>query len=438
MLPQARPRVAEIISPLTVETMVNGGAGLARHQGQVVFISHAAVGDTVSCRVIKSKKNFLEAEIVEILEPAPVRQTPKCPVAGDCGGCQWQHLPYAEQLRWKESLFRESLHRQCNSDPDKILAIVPAPTEWNYRSRVQIKCCHTDAGFTTGFYRPKSHFVVSVDHCPIIAPELNNLLVQVRNMFNGTPYAYHIPQIDLAVDDSGKCSIVVHYSDSDYLSLAEFLSSKKNAADVLIQTAAHEQLVNIQGDGVLQISVDQPPLALHYATSGFAQINLQQNRALVDTVLSLANLTGGEQILDLYCGMGNFSLPLARRAKHVIGIEESPLSIKMARVNGQLNKIANVEFYNRPAEGALTFFLRQQRIDLLVLDPPRSGAAATMGELLETPVGKVVYVSCDPQTLARDLNLLITGGYELVSSQPFDMFPQTHHCESISLLRYRS
>ena len=417
---------------------MNGGAGLARHQGQVVFIPHAAVGDTLSCRVTKSKKNFLEAEIVEILEPAPARQTPKCPVAGDCGGCQWQHLPYSEQLHWKESLFRESLNRQCGSDPDKILAIVPAPNEWNYRSRVQVKCCHTDAGFTTGFYRPKSHFVVSVDHCPIIALELNNLLVQLRDEFNGTPYAYHIQQIDLAVDDNGKSSIVVHYSDSDYLSLVEFLESKKLVADVLIKSDTKGELINVQGDGVLQISVDQPPIALSYATSGFAQINLQQNRALVDNVLKLANLTGGEQVLDLYCGMGNFSLPLARRAKHVIGIEESPLSIEMARANGRQNKIVNVEFYSRPAEGALTFFLRQQRIDLLVLDPPRSGAAATMGELLETPVEKVIYVSCDPQTLARDLNLLITGGYELVSSQPFDMFPQTHHCESISLLRYRS
>jgi len=417
---------------------VNGGAGLARHQGQVVFIPHAVVGDTVSCRVTKSKKNFLETEIVEILEPAPARQTPKCPVAGDCGGCQWQHLPYSEQLHWKESLFRESLNRQCGSDPDKILAIVPAPNEWNYRSRVQVKCCHTDAGFTTGFYRPKSHFVVSVDHCPIIAPELNNLLVQLRDEFNGTPYAYHIQQIDLAVDDNGKSSIVVHYSDSDYLSLVEFLESKKLVADVLIKSDTKGELINVQGDGVLQISVDQPPIALSYATSGFAQINLQQNRALVDNVLKLANLTGGEQVLDLYCGMGNFSLPLARRAKHVIGIEESPLSIEMARANGRQNKIVNVEFYSRSAEGALTFFLRQERIDLLVLDPPRSGASATMGELLETPVEKVIYVSCDPQTLARDLNLLITGGYELVSSQPFDMFPQTHHCESISLLRYRS
>ncbi len=435
---QKRPRIAEIISPLTVETMVNGGAGLARHQGQVVFIPHTAVGDTVSCRVTKSKKNFLQAEVVEILKPAPVRQQPLCPVAGECGGCQWQHLPYLEQLSWKESLFRESLTRRCGCEPDRILPIIPATDEWNYRSRVQIKCHNSPAGFVTGFYRPKSHLVVSAEQCPIIAPELNNLLAQLRHIINHTPYASDIEQIDLAVGDNGKCSVLVHYSGSDSASLAGLLQGEELTADLLIKAADSSELIKVCGDGVMQIAVDSPPIQLDYAVGGFAQINLQQNLALVDTVLNLAELTGEEQVLDLYCGMGNFSLPLARRVKAVIGVEGSVVSIEMARHNSRLNEINNVEFYSQPAEGALLLFSQQQVIDLLVLDPPRSGAAVTMEELLKTPVKKVLYISCDPQTLARDLGVLVNGGYDLVSSQPFDMFPQTHHCESVTLLHYRS
>jgi len=432
-----QPKVGEIISPLTVETMVNGGAGLARHQGRVVFIADTAVGDVVGCRINKVKKNYLEAEISEIIQPSPVRRQPLCPVAGDCGGCQWQHLPYPEQLQWKESLFRESLIRQCGLDPDKILAIVPAEDEWNYRSRVQVKCYNSAAGFVTGFYRPKSHFVVSIHQCPIIAPELNILLMQLRNIIDSTVYASQIQQIDLAVDDNRKCMAIIHYSGRDLSAFSELISGIKIAADLFIMARSKDKLVNIQGDGTLCIKVDHPPIKLEYGAGGFAQINLEQNRSLVKTVLDLAELTGHEQVLDLYCGMGNFSFSLARQAKHVIGIEDSAVSIKMARRNKHQNKIENVDFYKRSAEGALSFFLQQQPIDVLVLDPPRSGAVVTMHELLETPVNRVLYVSCDPQTLARDLKILVKGGYALVSSQPLDMFPQTHHCESVSLLKYR-
>ncbi len=417
--------------------MVNGGAGLARHEGRVVFIPHSAVGDIVSCRVTKTKKNFVEAEICELLQPSPQRQRTECPVAGICGGCQWQHLPYSEQLRWKESLFRESLLRQCGVEAAKILPIVPAPDQWNYRSRVQVKCCTTKAGFETGFYRPKSHSVVSVGQCPVIAAALNLLLAQLRNIINRTIYAKHIAQIDLAVDDNDRCSAVIYYSGQNIDTLAALLRGENLAADLFIQTGPKNQLTNIQGEGALQIAVDHPPLKLGYAVGGFAQINLEQNRTVVEMILKLANLTGREQVLDLYCGMGNFSLPVARRAAQVVGIEESPVSISMARENRSRNKIENVEFYRQAAEGALSHFSRQTRLDILLLDPPRSGAVGTMKGLIKTPVDQVIYVSCDPQTLARDLKLLIDGGYELISSQPIDMFPQTHHCESVTLLHYR-
>lgn len=428
-------KVDTVLPPLTVETMVNGGAGLARYEGRVVFVPHVAVGDVVLCRITKVKKHFLEAEIREILQPSSLRRQPKCPVAGVCGGCQWQHLAYPEQLCWKESLFRETLVRQCGVDPDKILPIVPAADEWNYRSRVQIKCANTKAAFVTGFYRPKSHSVISIDHCPIIAPELNRLLVQLRNIIDSTVYARHITQIDLAVDDNGKRSSIIHYSGFDLHSFRAFLQAANIAADLLIQSGAKKKLVRIQGDGVLQISVDQSPMKLCYAAGGFAQINLKQNRNLVGAVLGLAALTGHERVLDLYCGMGNFSLPLARRAKAVIGVEESAVSIGMAVANGRSHQNKNVEFHHQSAEGALSRFTQQNSFDLLLLDPPRDGAIGTMNELLKTPVNKVIYVSCDPQTLARDLKLLLTGGYEVVTSQPFDMFPQTHHSESITLLR---
>jgi len=433
-----RLKIDTILPPLTVETLVNGGAGLARYEGRVVFIPHSAVGDVVKCRVTKTKKNFLVAEIIEILKSAPKRRHPECPVSGDCGGCQWQHLPYQDQLYWKERLFRESLTRSGEISSTNILPLVPATDAWHYRSRVQIKCRNTKTGFVTGFFRPQSHFVVAVEQCPVIAPELNTLLNRLRQLINRTSYANDVPQIDLAIDDVDHCLAVLHYSGNNQASFADLIATESGSADLLVKTTIDHQLLQIRGKGELQITVDQPKLKLKYAAGGFAQINLQQNRELVNTVLQLADLVGDELVLDLYCGMGNFSLPLARRARKVIGVEESRLSITMAKRNQRLNRVENITFYERVAEKAVTYFGQRYRIDLLLLDPPRAGAVDTMKELLKNPVNRVIYVSCDPQTLVRDLKLLINGGYEMVSSQPFDMFPQTHHCESVTLLRFHS
>jgi 23S rRNA (uracil1939-C5)-methyltransferase len=428
--------LGQTLPPLTVETLVNGGAGLARYEGRVVFIPHTCVGDVVKCRITKNKKKFLEAKVCEIVRPASARRQPFCSVAGDCGGCQWQHLPYSEQLYWKEKLFRDSLMHQCAVDSDKILPIIPTSNEWGYRSRVQIKCHNTATGFTTGFYRPKSHQIVSIQECPIIASELNILLNQLRCAITSTSFADDIPQIDLNVDDYNCCSAVIHYFGYDIAALSIMLKRENFSAALFIKSPSEKKILNLSGNSTLQIVVDQPPISLKYTVGSFAQINLEQNRVMVDKVLELAELDGSEKVLDLFCGMGNFSLPLSRRAKYVVGFEESAASINTARINGRLNGIENVEFYHQSAEGALDCCKSNKQPDLVVLDPPRSGAFATMKELVASPVKQVIYVSCDPQTLARDLKYLVNNGYELISSTPIDMFPQTYHCESMTLLRY--
>ncbi|MCW8893315.1 MAG: class I SAM-dependent RNA methyltransferase [Deltaproteobacteria bacterium] len=432
---KARPETATLLPPIKVETLVNGGAGLARHEGRVIFIPHTAAGDNVRCRITKSKKHYAEAELVEIIEPADQRRIANCPVAGICGGCQWQHLPYSEQLIWKNKLFRETLTRQCGVDPDRVLPIVPAPNEWNYRSRVQVKCHNSSAGFITGFYQSKSHSVVAIDSCPIIAAGLNGLLAELRQIFNQTPFANQIHQFDLAIDDEQKRSVTIHYPGENTDLLAEHLRAARLDADLLIKMGAANSLTTVQGSGVLQIQVDDPQLRLNYAAGSFAQVNLEHNRSLVATVLALANLSGKEDLVDLYCGMGNFSLPLARMCGRITGIEESPASITFARQNAIHNQIKNSSFLCAPAEKGLREILKHQAIELILLDPPRQGATGVIKEITQNPVSKLIYVSCDPQTLARDLKQLIAHGYELISSQPFDMFPQTHHCESVTLLQ---
>jgi len=421
---------------LTIETLVNGGAGLARHEGRVIFVPHTAVGDRVRCRIVSAKKQYAEAQLLEVLEPASKRRRPPCVVAGDCGGCQWQHLSYAEQLHWKGTLFRETLVRRCGVDPAQVHPIVASAAEWNYRSRVQLKCHVSQQGFICGFYRAKSRYVMAVDECPLIAPELNILTSKLRCLFSNTSYARQIPQIDLAIDDHKKTAVTVHYLGVEGKTLAERLLQADLNSDLVIQFGAKSRRTLIHGDGILRIQVGDPLLELAYSVGGFAQINLDQNRELVAEVLELAELQGTENVVDLYCGMGNFSLPLARRAARLVGIEDSPISIEFARKNAAVSGIANADFHCGPAETLFSARTLCDAVDLLVLDPPRSGAYEVMKSLVEHPVSKVIYVSCDPQTLARDLQPLLHNGYELISSRPFDMFPQTFHCESVTFLKY--
>ncbi len=436
MTPELPVKIADILPPLAIESLVNGGAGLAHHAGRVVFVPHTAVGDVVVCRVTKVKKTFLEAEICAIEKPSPLRQSPLCPVAGECGGCQWQHLPYDEQLNWKEKLFCDSLIRNCGIAISKIHPLLPAPHPWGYRSRTQIKCEKRGDKFVTGFFRSKSHDIVPAAACPLLPPELNDLLCLLRSLLSPSPYAGDITQIDLSIDCKKKTALVFHYCGTQLSAFADFLSATTLTADILIKTPEKRSLHAVTGSGILQVTVANPPIELEYAAGSFAQINLAQNRVLVARVIDFAALKGTETVLDLFCGMGNFSLPLATRAAHVIGIEASRSSIKMAKRNQVKNNLGNVRFYNRSAVGALGHFSHRQAIDLVILDPPRGGAVEVMNELALQPVKRIIYVSCDQQTLARDLKILLSCGYTLVASQALDLFPQTSHCESITLLQW--
>ena len=424
-----------ILPPLTVETLVNGGSGLARFEGRVVFIPHSCVGDLVRVKVVRSKKKYLETELLEVLQSGPGRQVPVCPVAGECGGCQWQHLSYADQLEWKQQLFVETLSHQCQVAATAIKPIIPSVHQWYYRSRAQIKCFNRDDGFITGFYRQRSRYVVAVGQCPIMDQRLNRLMADFRALFNGSVFADHIPQIDLAVDDAGKCAAIIHYLGEQRVALKECLRHSGLAADLLVQFGSKKSLQAICGDGRLEIHVDTPQITLNYSAGSFAQINLQQNKVLINILISIFPWTKDQQVLELYCGMGNLSFPLARRVKHLVGIEESVLSIRMAQSNSRQCAINNLTFTTAAAEKVVKPSIDHNRFDVVVLDPPRIGAYSVVKNLVAAGIPNILYVSCDPQTLARDLRPLLHSGYKIVSTQPLDMFPQTYHCESVTFLQ---
>jgi 23S rRNA (uracil1939-C5)-methyltransferase len=423
---------------LCIDALAFGGSGVGRLDGKAVFVPLTAPGDQIRCRIVQDRKRYAEAEMIELLEAAPQRRVPPCPVFGDCGGCQWQHLPYGEQCRWKERIFAETLQRQARIEASVLRPLVPAPDEWGYRSRVQFKCRQTEGGFVMGFYRRGTHYVIDVASCPIAAPRLNEVLALFRRWLPESSCPQLVPQADMEVDDEGRVRVTVHALGPAGPALAEYLRPLAEQAGISLymQFGRKETLLQVCGEEALHIlPLGAGSLRLAYGAGGFAQINLEQNRQLVREVCSAAALTGREKVLDLFCGMGNFSLPLALQAGEVVGIENYAPAIRQAELNARANGLNHTRFQSRPAEAAIRDVTAAKAFDLVVLDPPRTGAYEVVRELVRLRPPRIIYVSCDPPTLARDLVPLLHGGYEVVSSRPFDLFPQTYHSESVTVLR---
>jgi 23S rRNA (uracil1939-C5)-methyltransferase len=426
-----------LIGPLEIESLAFGGNGVARFDGRVIFVRGAVPGDLVWARLTKEKKRYAEGGAVRFEQEASQRCEPACPVFGECGGCQWQMLPYAAQLEHKEQIFRDALQRQCGVDPQRIAPILASPDQWYYRSRVQFKCrALSDGTLAIGFYRHASHFVIDIDSCPVAAPAFNKLLPALRELLQRTPYAAQVSQIDMEIGAGESVRLVLHYAGDNAAGLAESLRhlQKIQPLAIFLKTGPKSNLRHVEGPAELKIEVDSPTLELAYGAGGFAQINLTQNQRMVAEALRLAAPEADWRVLDLYCGMGNFSLPFARRVESLVAVEEHAGSIRQGKSNARHNRLTNVDFVARPAEGAYAAFAGKRGFDLVILDPPRAGAKEVVVDLLRQRVKRILYVSCDPMTLARDLKLLLAGGYRVIESRPLDMFPQTYHLESLTLL----
>jgi len=428
--------MSEQIRDLEISGLVHGGRGLGHHEGRAVFVAMTAPGDRVDCRVIKMKPRYIEAELVEVKTPSPFRRVPPCPYFGLCGGCQWQHLAYEEQTRWKETIFFDQLLRSRLAVESSLQPMVPSPQEWRYRNRVQFKCHLTASGLTIGFYRSGSHFVVDIEHCPVLAPPLQAVLELLRAELPGAPYPGCVPQVDVAAGDDGDTRIILHALPAARHRLRPWLQdfATRHRLSACLQSGRKTTLELVHGQADLTIHVDQPALSLSFGPGGFVQGNAPQNRNLVAEMLTVLQLQGTEQVLDLFCGMGNFSLPIARRAGRVTGVEDYAPSITSARANAVKHQLDNVDFWVADA-ARLMHREALAGFDLIVLDPPRTGCYPCAADILKISPQRVLYISCDPATLVRDLAPLVHGGYQVVSSRPFDLFPQTWHIESMTLLQ---
>ncbi len=437
---------------LAIDRLAYGGRGVGRADGFVVFVPDTAPGDRVRARLWRVKPGYGEADLVEVTGRSRDRTTPACPHFGPCGGCIWQHIAYPAQAAAKEAIVRESLAHLADLRNVEVRRIIAMESSWYYRNKMEFTF-HPDGA--PGLHRRGAFDrVVPVDACLLQSPGSNIILGVVREWAAASGLSRYDPRghtglLRQVMIREGKATgefMVVLVTTAPEVPGVRALAGRLAAAVPRIASVLHATNPGLS-DGLPLTGVtvvcgrpyiieELAGLRFRIGPETFFQTNTAQAERLVEVVDALAGLRGGETVYDLYCGVGTFSLALARRAGRVYGIEIVPSAIEAARENAALNGIANTEFESGDVRRLLPELrVRAGRPDVLLLDPPRSGAGnRVIRRVIEMDTPRIVYVSCNPTTLAPDLKDLVAAGYAVRAVQPLDMFPHTYHVECVVLL----
>jgi 23S rRNA (uracil1939-C5)-methyltransferase len=380
-----------------IERLLPGGFGLAHAEGLTLFVALAAPGDILRVRIERKRGSVGFASIVEVVKPSTVRVEPPCPYFGLCGGCDFQQLEYEAQLAAKVEIIRDCLHRIAHMETVPDIVMVPSPAQWQYRSRANWQ--FDPRSKRLGYFARGSHEVCDVEICAVLRPELQQTLERLREQMREGTLSKKLTDIEAVAGDT----------DVSLASGTAHFRSKEVSRRIGNET-------------------------YYFGAEAFFQINHELLELLLGEAVSEEE---GKTAIDLYSGVGLFTLPLARRFDRVTAVEANSRAVDYAQRNLDAAELNNVEVANMSVAEWLKHWLGFERPEFLLLDPPRTGAESGVIEgILSVAPQKICYVSCDPATLARDLNKLLEGGYSLDSIVGFDMFPQTHHVETVARLTH--
>ncbi len=415
--------------------LTHEGLGVANVDGRRVFVPGALPEERVEIRLGRRRRGHVEAELVRVLDPSRSRTAPGCEYFGRCGGCALQHLAHHAQLELKQRAVAETLRRVGRVEPRQWLPAA-ASTPWHYRRRARlgVKYVPGKGRVLVGFRERNAPYITDMRRCPVLMPPLDGLLGELADLIAATGIRQRVPQIEAAVADDAVAlvfRVLDEPSVADCAAFAEF--GERHGIDVYLQSGGPGTVAPLRDARPLRYRLDDFGVTLEFAPTDFVQVNAAINRELVATAVRLAAPEPTDRVLDLYCGIGNFSLPLAQRARELTGVEGDAGLVARAVRNAALNGIHNTRFLTADLSLADWRFLREPW-DLVLLDPPRTGAEAAIGELCTVMPRRIVYVSCHAGTLARDAQVLTErGGYVLSTARVFDMFPHTHHVETLAL-----
>jgi 23S rRNA (uracil1939-C5)-methyltransferase len=436
-----------------IEKLSHEGRGLCRFEGQVVFVSGALPGETVRAEFTSRRGSYAEARTLEVLSAAAERVDPPCPHFQACGGCSLQHYAGSAQLAFKEAVLHERLaHAAGASDYRKLPVISGNEFAYRRKARLAVRYVAKKERVLVGFREQHSSFITDMDSCAVLEPEVARLLPLLPALIGGMHCREQLPQVEVAIGDAqpggNSCALVFRHlqalSPHDLEQLLAF--GTEHAIDIYLQPKGPETVHRVlpppsgkerdkeRADERLFYTLPDFNLSLAFHPMDFTQVNAGINRQMVARAVELLELQPGDRVLDLFCGLGNFTLPLATRAQEVIGVEGTAAMVERGTENAQRNKLANVRFL----QADLTLPPEQhawlkQGFDKVLLDPPRSGALEVLPAVVAARPARIVYVSCNPATLARDAAFLAEQGYALAAAGAMDMFPHTSHVEAMAL-----
>ncbi len=422
-----------------VERITHDGRGIVFWEGRAIFVEGTLPGEEVLFKISRLKRDWGEGYLVEVKTPHPRRIDPPCPHYHFCGGCALQHLDPEAQLQLKAELLKEQLLRIGKLEPPQLWPPIRGPV-WGYRrkARLGVRYVKKQQRVFVGFRQKRSSRIADLKRCPVLHPSVGERLEEIAETVGRLSIRDKLPQIEVAVGDNRTALVfrVLAEPSTTDLAILKELGSRLDY-DVYLQPQGPESVTPLFPERPERLFYSLPfGIKLFFEPLDFTQVNAEINRKLIRRVLELLDPKPDETVLDLFCGVGNFTLPLARRAAHVVGVEGNRSAVLRAEQNAKANRIGNLSLFITDLTGDLSPFpWSASRYDKVLLDPARSGALEVMAWIPKWRPKRVVYVSCNPATLARDLGVLVRHhGYRLLGAGVVDMFPHTAHLESIALL----
>lgn len=425
-----------------VSRLAHDGRGVTQVEGKTVFIDGALPGEEIEFRYTRLHRHYDEGRIDKVIQPAPQRVEPRCPHFSVCGGCSLQHLAVDAQLAHKEAVLIDNLLRIGKVEPEKMLPRLQGPA-WGYRrkARLGVRYVRAKHKVLVGFREKRNSFLADLTICPVLHPHVGEKIQDLSELIGSLKIYDRIAQIEVAVSEQYAVLVLRNLDPVDQQDQQRLIDfAKQHRVALCLQPKGPESVTPLWPEQhSLYYDLNDEGLRLHFLATDFTQVNWEINEAMVAQAMALLEVRDHESVLDLFCGLGNFTLPLARRAAEVVGIEGDAGLIERAQANAAHNHIDNVSFQvadlarvSQAGTGLMDCLSRSY--DKVLLDPPRSGAEAILPALANCNPARIVYISCHPGSLARDAGVLVNQlGYTLTAVGVMDMFPHTSHVESIAV-----
>jgi len=439
-----RQRLPEGLVKVTIESLSPEGRGVAHVEGKVVFVDFSLAGEVVEFKYIKISKKFDEAVAVNIISASPDRVTPVCQHFTVCGGCSLQHQEHVAQVNSKQDALMHQFQYLGQVQPEHILPPLLGPLKhYRQKARLGVKYVPKKEKVLVGFREKANSFLADILACPVLHESVGCHISDLSDLMMTLDAKQTIPQIEVAVDDSKTALVFRHLealSEPDKLALIAY--AKKYNVQLMLQSGGPDTITPLwpESPPSLSYTLQDQNVTIEFQVGDFTQVNSDINQAMVTRALNMLELTPQDKVLDLFCGLGNFTLAMARQCAEVTGVEGALSMVVKARENAVRNNIQNVQFYSADlskdisTEPWLYAAGNRQKYNKILLDPPRSGAMEMLKYIGKLKASHIVYVSCNPATLARDAAVLVhEHGYTLEQAGVMDMFPHTTHVESIAL-----